>query len=258
MQSNRSEPDRRIALVTGASRGIGLATAHHLAADGYHVVLAARSADAITQAAKELNHAGHSASAQTCDVSDRESCTALLAAIERDHGRLDVLVNNAGVLQPAELAETLSPESWDESIAVNLTAPWFLASRAKRLMPTGSVVVNVASTASYYPTRGEVAYHVSKAGVLMLTRALALEWARDGIRVVGVAPGKIDTELLAPIKVWAAKRNITPNPLNRLGTAEEVAALIAFVVGDSASYLTGVTVPLDGGELLQPFGSGPA
>lgn len=256
MQSNHESPVQRIALVTGASRGIGLATAGRLAADGLHVVLAARSGDAIDQAAKELCAAGLSASAQVCDVSDLEACGALLESVGTDFGRLDVLVNNAGVLQKAALADTLSVETWNTSMQVNLTAPWFLATRAQRLMSEGSVVVNIASTAAYYPSRGMAAYHVSKAGVLMLTRALALEWARDGVRVVGVAPGKIDTELLAPIKAWSAERRIALNPLDRIGTADEVAALVSYIVSDPAGYLTGVTIPLDGGELLAPFGTG--
>jgi NAD(P)-dependent dehydrogenase (short-subunit alcohol dehydrogenase family) len=256
MQSSSPAPEPRIAVITGASRGIGLATARHLAAEGLHVVLAARTEDAIRQAAKELNSEGLSASAQVCDVSDLESCAGLLDVVDADFGRLDVLVNNAGILQAAAVAERMPVEDWDRSLQINLTAPWFLASRAKRLMAAGSVVVNIASTAGYYPSRGLSGYHVSKAGLLMLTRALALEWARDGIRVVGIAPGKIDTELLGPIKKWSAKEQIALNPMNRLGTAEEVAALVAYVVDSPAGYLTGVTIPLDGGELLQPFGSG--
>ena len=258
MQSSSSPSDLRIAVVTGASRGIGLATAQRLATEGLHVVLAARTEDVIKQAAKELNADGFSASAHVCDVADRGSCIDLLSTVGADFGRLDVLVNNAGVLQPAALAENMPAEDWDTSIQVNLTAPWFLASRAKQLMASGSVVVNIASTAGYYPSRGLSGYHVSKAGMLMLTRALALEWARDGIRVVGIAPGKIDTELLGPIKKWSEKEKIALNPMNRLGTAEEVASLVAYVVDSPAGYLTGVTIPLDGGELLQPFGAGPA
>ncbi len=256
VQSNQPRTERRIAVVTGASRGIGLATAGRLAADGLHVVLAARSEDAIEQAAKELCAEGFSASARVCDVADPQACVDLVDSMAADFGQVDVLVNNAGVLHQAARAEKLSLEAWDTSLQVNLTAPWFLATRAKQLMSAGSVVVNVASTAAYYPSPGMVAYHVSKAGVLMLTRALALEWARDGIRVVGVAPGKIDTELLAPIKAWSAKRQIALNPLDRIGTADEVAALISYAVSDPARYLTGVTIPLDGGELLAPFGTG--
>lgn len=251
-----ADNDTRIALVTGASRGIGLAIARRLAADGLHAVLSARSADAIEGHAKDLRNAGLAASAVRCDVSDRASTAALLETIRTDFGRLDVLVNNAGTAHAATLAESLEYEDWDRTLEVNVTAPFFLASRAKPLMPRGGVVINVSSTAAMYPSRGLAAYNVSKAGVSMLTRVLALEWAREGIRVVGVAPGKIDTEMLEPIKAWVAKHKLAPNPLDRLGQAEEVAELVAYLAGERAAFITGSVLPVDGGELLSH--SGPA
>jgi 3-oxoacyl-[acyl-carrier protein] reductase len=242
---------RRVALVTGASRGIGLAVARRLGDDGFHVVLSARSAAATEEAAEGIRQAGGSATAVACDVGDRESVAALLAALGAQAGRLDVLVNNAGILPKARHAEDIDYEDWDRTLEVNLTAPWYLATRAKALMGQGGgVVVNVASTASYYPSRGLVAYNVSKAGLVMLTRALALEWARDHIRVVGVAPGKVDTDLLAPIKAYNEKRGQDFNPQKRLAEAAEVAALVSFLVSEAAAYITGVVVPIDGGELL--------
>jgi NAD(P)-dependent dehydrogenase (short-subunit alcohol dehydrogenase family) len=112
------------------------------------------------------------------------------------------------------------------------------------------VVVNNASSAAYFPSRGLVAYNVSKSALIMLTRVLALEWAREGVRVVGVAPGKIDTELVAPIVAWTEKHEMPLNPMRRIGADTEVADLVAFLVSDQASFVTGVTVPIDGGELL--------
>jgi 3-oxoacyl-[acyl-carrier protein] reductase len=165
-------------------------------------------------------------------------------------GRLDVLVNNAGVLPSASRAEHVAEADWDNALAVNLTAPWMLAVRAKALMPGGGVIVNIASTASFYPSTGLLAYDVSKAGLLMLTRVLALEWARNNIRVVGVAPGKIDTDLLAPIKSRAASGKIALNPQRRIGDTSDVASLVSFLASDSASYITGTVIPVDGGELL--------
>jgi NAD(P)-dependent dehydrogenase (short-subunit alcohol dehydrogenase family) len=250
MQRDPEPDEARLALVTGASRGIGLAIARRLAADGYHVVLCARSSDVIEGHAAQLRAEGRLASALTCDLSDRTAIAALLVEYEQQFSRMDVLFNNAGALPTAQVAESVDYDEWDRTLEVNVTAPWYLASRFRRLMRPGSVVVNVASTAAYYPSRGLVAYNVSKAALVMLTRVLALEWARHGVRVVGVAPGKIDTELLAPIKAYAESRNVEWNPQRRVGAAEEVAGLVGYLVSDAAAFITGTVFPIDGGELL--------
>jgi len=126
-------PDR-IALITGASRGIGLAIAHRLSADGYHVVVTARSADKIADLADQLKAAGRPADAVACDLGDRSSVDDLVAEVRARHGRLDVLVNNAGALPAARVAEDVTRAEWDAVLEVNLSAPWFLACRAKELM----------------------------------------------------------------------------------------------------------------------------
>lgn len=240
----------RRALVTGASRGIGAAIARRLAAQGADVVLAARTESAIEALADELGDLGTRATAVPVDLTDRESLADLVGRTERELGGLDILVNNAGVMPAATRAEQTSWADWDHTLGVNLSAPWFLACRARELMTGGGVIVNVASTASYYPSRGLAAYNVSKAALVMLTRVLALEWARDGVRVLGVAPGKIDTEMVVPIAAWTARQGLPLNPQQRMGTDGEVADLVAFLVSDAARYMTGVTVPIDGGELL--------
>lgn len=240
---------RRV-LVTGASRGIGADIARTFARKGADVVLTARSADAITSLATELESEGARAVPVVADLADRKSLSALMERVRADFGGLDVLVNNAGVLPAASRAENLSWDDWDSTLALNLSAPWFLACRARELMSAGGVIINNASTAAYFPSRGLVAYNVSKSALVMLTRVLALEWARDGIRVVGVAPGKIDTELVAPILHWTEKHDLPLNPMRRIGSGCEVAELVAFLASDHAGYVTGVTVPIDGGELL--------
>jgi NAD(P)-dependent dehydrogenase (short-subunit alcohol dehydrogenase family) len=250
MQRDQEPDDTLLALVTGASRGIGLAIARRLCADGYHVVLCARSTDAIEAHAAQLRGEGRQASALTCDLSDRAAVADLLAVYEQRFGRMDVLVNNAGALPTAQHADTVDYPEWDRTLELNVTAPWYLATRSRRLMRPGSVVVNVASTAAFYPSRGLVAYNVSKAALVMLTRVLALEWARHGVRVVGVAPGKIDTELLAPIKAYAESRNVEWNPQRRVGAAEDVAGMVGYLVSDAAAFVTGTVFPIDGGELL--------
>jgi NAD(P)-dependent dehydrogenase (short-subunit alcohol dehydrogenase family) len=246
--STRVEP--MVALVTGASRGIGLAIARALAGDGYHVIITARSPEDVAAAAESCRAAGLLATGLACDVGDRDALEALMDEVATRFGRLDVLVNNAGHLPPAKRAERVDVAEWDSALAVNLTAPWLLATRAKALMPEGGVIVNIASTASFYPSTGLLAYDVSKAGLVMLTRVLALEWARSNIRVVGVAPGKIDTDLLAPIKSLAAEGKVALNPQRRIGHPRDVANLVSFLVGDTAGFITGVIIPVDGGELL--------
>lgn len=249
MGDRRTLTGRR-ALVTGASRGIGAAIARRLAERGADVVLTARSGDAIRALAGDLSGLGTRTLAIQADMSDRGSLAALMTEVEDRVGGLDIMVNNAGVLPEAKPSDDVSWAEWDATLGVNLSAPWYLACRAKRLMTSGGVIVNNASTASYYSSRGLVAYNVSKSALVMLTRGLALEWARDGIRVVGVAPGKVDTDLVQPILRWSEKRSLPLNPMRRIGGADEVADLVAFLVSDEAGYITGVTVPIDGGELL--------
>ena len=245
----------RRALVTGASRGIGAAIARRLAEQGADVVVTARSATAIEELAKELGEFGVRALAVPADMADRSSLQALTDQVGAEFGGLDILVNNAGVFPAANRAERLSWADWDATMGVNLEAPFFLACRAKELMgEAGGVVVNNASTAAYYPTRGLAAYNISKAALVMMTRVLALEWARENVRVVGVAPGKIDTELVQPVLRWTEKHEIPLNPQQRIGESTEVADLVAFLVSDQAAYLTGITVPIDGGELLTAGG----
>jgi NAD(P)-dependent dehydrogenase (short-subunit alcohol dehydrogenase family) len=251
MGDDIAEPLRgRRALVTGASRGIGAAIARKLAEQGADIVLAARSVGPIEALAEELCGMGVRALAVPTDMTDRVALQALMDRVGEAFGGLEILVNNAGVLPLASRAENLAWDAWDATLGLNLSAPWFLACRAKELMGRGGVVVNNASTAAYFPSRGLVAYNVSKSAMIMLTRVLALEWAREGVRVVGVAPGKIDTELVAPIVAWTEKHEMPLNPLRRIGTDTEVADLVAFLVSDRAGYITGITVPIDGGELL--------
>lgn len=236
----------RRALVTGASRGIGEAVARRLAEQGAQVVVAARSSTAIETLAKELGGL-----AVTADMADRNDLAALMDRVGAEFGGLDILVNNAGVLPDGRRAEQLSWAEWDATMGVNLEAPWYLACRAKELMGEGGgVIVNNASTAAYFPSRGLAAYNISKSALIMMTRVLALEWARAGVRVVGVAPGKIETDLVQPILRWTERHEMPLNPQRRIGESTEVADLIAFLVSDRAAYITGITVPIDGGELL--------
>ena len=242
----------KIALVTGGSRGIGAATAVALAQRGAAVAVAGRSAAALDDVVAAIRSAGGSAVPLVADLADPGAVAQLVPGAVAELGGLDILVNNAGVLPKAVRAEQLSTADWNAVLALSLTVPWELARAAhpELVRRGGGVVVNLTSTAAYYPSVGLVHYCSAKAALEMTTKVLALEWARDRIRVVGIAPGRVDTELLRPIVAYDAKRGVRPNPLNRLGRPEEVAALIAFVCAPDGAYLTGTSIVLDGGELV--------
>ena len=237
----------RRALVTGGAGGIGLACARRLLAEGAEVVLLDRRADAPSAA-------GIGAAPVACDVRDPG---AVAAAVTRAAGLLngpvDVLINAAGVYRIAPLLD-LTPEEWDDVQAVNLRGT-FLAGRAvaAALIAAGrpGAIVNISSTAGLVADAAEPSahYNASKAGVLALTRQMAAEWAPHGIRANAVCPGVIDTPMLRMMDDPAAGAAYlrTGVPQGRLGSAEEVAAAIAFLASDDASYLTGAAVPVDGG-----------
>ncbi|WP_036457877.1 SDR family NAD(P)-dependent oxidoreductase [Mycobacterium intracellulare] len=204
----------KCALVTGAGRGIGAAIAERLAEQGAHVIMAARSEDALRERTRALTDRGLLATAVAADVGSGQSVSELMDAAARVSGTLDIVINNAGVLPKARRTEKVTRAEWDAVMSVNLTAPWNISCRAKELMAAanGGVIVNVASTAAYFPSAGLAAYNVSKAALIMLTRVCALEWAAEGIRVVGVAPGKVDTDMVKPILDWTSGKGLQVNP----------------------------------------------
>jgi NAD(P)-dependent dehydrogenase (short-subunit alcohol dehydrogenase family) len=247
-----SNSAKKIAVITGASKGIGAATALQLAADGFTVVLAARSEDRLMQLSRKIEAAGGESTAVPTDATVIADLDELLRTVESSHGHIDVLVNNAGALPIAMLAEKIPLSDWQRALDLNVTAPWYLASRSKKLMTrsgNGGVVLNVSSSASFYPSVGFSAYNASKAALTMVTKTLALEWARDNIRVVGIAPGKVDTDLVQPVLAYGERKNLRVNPLGRVGTVDEVAHLISFLVSDKAAFITGSVITIDGGEV---------
>lgn len=241
-----------VAIVTGASRGIGAAIARELAADGHNVVLAARDGQKLAELVRHIEEAGGKALAVPTDATVQADLDALVATVDREFGRLDILVNNAGALPEAALADQVSLEEWNRALALNLTAPWYLASRCKDLIvrgERGGTVINMTSSASFYPSVGFSAYNASKAGLTAVTRTLALEWGRHNIRVVGIAPGKIDTDMIRPILEYGERRNLRVNPLGRVGLPSEVAKLVAYLVSGAATFITGSVISIDGGEV---------
>lgn len=238
-------------IVTGASRGIGAAVARRLGAEGANVVLAARSVAALDAVRADVEAAGASALVVATDAAEPEDLERLVAEAQAVFGGIHVLVNNAGALPIAARSEQMPFADWERILRINLTAPWLLANLCHRAMVAagGGVVVNVTSTAAFYPSVGLSSYNASKVALTMVSKGLALEWARDGIRVVAIAPGKVDTDLGQPVLAHTKRRGLRVNPLGRVGQPDEVADLIAYVASDAAGYMTGTVITLDGGEV---------
>ncbi len=203
--------DGRVAIVTGASRGIGAAVARELVRAGGRVVVAARGKDALEQVARSLDGKGH---AVPTDVSRIEDLDRLVAATVEVFGGVDVLVNNAGVAPPAKQIYKVSVEEWESTFDINLRSAWYLSVLCHPHMKQrgGGAIVNIASTSGLHHDIGLGVYGISKAGVAMLTMVCAKEWARDQIRVNALAPGLVRTELARPIIEYVERHGEKPNP----------------------------------------------
>ena len=243
----------RVAIVTGSGRGIGRAIAERFAADGASVVVADLNAETAGDVARSIGASGGTAIAVPTDVTDPGAADALAAAAVERFGRIDVLVNNAGILRMTRAAD-VSPEEWHLVIDANLTGS-FLCARAAypALKATGrGRIVNVASMAGRATsTLGGVHYTTAKAGVLGLTRHLAREWAIDGITVNAISPGMVDTPMVrGSIDEARMARVLASIPLGRLAEPAEIASLVTFLASDEAAYITGANVDIHGGELI--------
>jgi 3-oxoacyl-[acyl-carrier protein] reductase len=237
----------RVALVTGASRGIGRATAIALASRGAAVVAAARGANA-QGTAEAITAAGGRARAADVDVTDGASVERAVAAALEAHGRLDILVNNAGITRD-QLMLRMKRDDWDAVIATNLTAAFTCVQAVLKTMvkQRSGRIISITSVVGQAGNPGQANYAASKAGLIGLTKALALELASRNITVNAVAPGMIDTDMTRAIAAQAHETWAERIPLKRLGTAEEVAAAVAFLASDEASYITGQVLAVNGG-----------
>ncbi|GAA1850161.1 glucose 1-dehydrogenase [Pseudonocardia ailaonensis] len=246
---DRFRLDGRVAIVTGASSGLGAGFAVALAHAGADVVLGARRVDRLEKTAAAVRDIGRRALCVATDVADPESCTALVTAAVEEFGSVDVLVNNAG-LGTAVPATREKPEEFSGVLAVNLEGAYWMAQACARVMKPGSSIVNIASTlgliSSYLP---QAAYAASKSGLIGLTRDLSQQWAgRRGIRVNAIAPGYVATEMTEEtqgdkLDAFIASRS----PLARLGEQAEMDSAVIFLASEASSYITGSTLAVDGG-----------
>ncbi len=238
----------KVAIVTGGSRGIGAAITALLAEHGASVVVSGRDADRLQSAVKELERFGSPVVGIVADAARREDAERLVEGAKQQFGRLDVLINNAGITRDALLVR-MKDDDWDSVLEVNLRGA-FLATRvaAKVMMRQKSGrIINIASTAGAMGNAGQVNYSAAKAGLIGLTKAAARELAHWGILVNAVAPGLIDTEMSAAMPAAARDALLAHVPLGRIGTAREVAEVVRFLAGDGASYITGQVFHVNGG-----------
>jgi 3-oxoacyl-[acyl-carrier protein] reductase len=239
----------KVALVTGSTRGIGRAIAEMLAAAGAQVAVTGRDQARADAAAAEIGSAqGVTVRGYACDVGETAQCTALVDAVERDFGRLDVLVNNAGLTRD-NLIMRLKDEDWDQVINANLRGAFATCRAASRGMMKrrSGRIVNLASVVGLMGNKGQTNYAASKAGLIGLTKSLAKELGSRGVAANVVAPGYIDTDMTAAMPAEARTALSASIPLERLGTPADIAGMVTFLASDQASYITGQVFVVDGG-----------
>jgi 3-oxoacyl-[acyl-carrier protein] reductase len=237
----------RVALVTGASRGIGRAIATALAAQGAHVVAAARGENA-RQVVETIAGAGGRAESATVDVTDPASIDALVAGALDRHGRLDIVVSNAGVTRD-QLLMRMKPDDWDAVIATNLTAAFRLSQAVLKPMikQRAGRFIAISSVVGQMGNAGQANYAASKAGLVGLCKSMAREVASRGITVNVVAPGLIETDMTRSMTGDTREEWVARVPLRRLGTPDDVAHAVCFLASDEASYITGHVLAVNGG-----------
>jgi 3-oxoacyl-[acyl-carrier protein] reductase len=242
---------QRVAIVTGASRGIGRAIALRLARDGRHVVLLARSAGPLADLADQIRQKGGSASFSAVDVSDGQALAAAIEAVGEQHGRIDILVNNAGITRDG-LVLRLSDDDWARVIQTNLTSAFVAIRVAARSMMKGRFgrIVNISSTSGVVGNAGQANYAAAKAGLLGLTKTIARELGPKGITANAVAPGFIETDMTASLPDQVKEAILALTAVKRFGSADDVADLVAYLTSDSAGFITGQTICIDGGMTM--------
>ncbi len=247
----KSTPQARVALVTGASQGIGRAIAVRLAAGGAHVALAARNAAKLAEVEAEIAAAGGTAKAFDLDVASEESIKAGVKAVLAHFGRIEIVVNNAGITRDI-LALRMKRQDWDDVLSTNLTGTFLLsqAVMSQMLKLRWGRIINITSVVGEAGQAGQANYAASKAGLIGLTKSLARELASRNITVNAVAPGMIETAMTDILTDEQKKAMSSQIPLGRAGTGAEIAAAVAFLASDDAAYITGHTLDVNGGMYM--------
>jgi NAD(P)-dependent dehydrogenase (short-subunit alcohol dehydrogenase family) len=240
----------QVVLITGGSRGIGKELASAFVSRDAQVIIAGRNKETLDKTATEISTSSNSVSVEICDVSNGDDVEASVESVMSQYGKIDTLVSVAGVNKRMK-AEAYTDEEYDSITNINAKGAWITAQTVGRKMLTqgNGSIINVDSLNTYAPLRGTTPYAMSKASVLMMTRGLANEWGRHGVRVNSIAPGFILTDLTK--KVWADKTmrawGKTNTPLERLGTVSDLVGAAIFLASDASQFMTGQTLRVDGG-----------
>jgi len=241
----------KVAIITGASKGIGKGIAVRYAQEGAAVVLASRAMDLLTPIASQINQEGGKALAWEVDVTQFESVSTMVEKSVEQFGRLDIMVNNAGISM-AHPSEELSPQDWQRALDTDLSGVFYgCQCAARKMIPQGGgCIINITSVYGIVAAPGRAAYCASKAACNMLTKVLAIEWAKKNIRVNAIAPGYIRTELVQGVidkgmlPIGAIEKR---TPLGRIGEVEELLGLSVYLASDESGFMTGSVVNIDGG-----------